>query len=65
MKKNYAIEPFESPWASPVVLVKKRDETLRFVCVYIYIYIAIEITAGALNSVTKPYMFPLKGHFQE
>ena len=30
MQKNNVIKPSESPWASPVVLVRKRDGTLRF-----------------------------------
>ena len=48
MQKNNVIKPSESPWASPVVLVRKRDGTLRFCVDY-----------RALNSVTKPDVFPL------
>ena len=48
MQKNNIIEPSESPRASPMVLVKKRDGTLRFCVDY-----------RALNSVTKLNVFPL------
>ena len=48
MQKNNVIKPSESPWASPVVLVRKRDGTLRFCVDY-----------RALNSVTKLDVFPL------
>ena len=48
MQRNNVVKPSESPWASPVVLVRKRDGTLRFCVDY-----------RALNSVTKPDLFPL------
>ena len=46
MQKNNTIKPSESPWVSLVVLVKKRDGTLAW-------------GFRALNSVTKPDVFPL------
>lgn len=48
MQQQGVIEPSKSPWASPVVLVKKRDGTHRFCVDY-----------RSLNSVTKPDSFPL------
>ena len=48
MKKHGIVEPAASPWASNVVLVKKKDGTLRF-C----------IDCRRLNSVTKQDSYPL------
>ena len=48
MQRNGVVKPSESPWGSPVVLVRKRDGSLRFCVDY-----------RQLNSVTKPDLFPL------
>ncbi len=48
MQDAKVIQPSSSPWASPVVLVRKRDGTLRFCVDY-----------RGLNSVTKLDQFPL------
>ena len=48
MQSDGVIEPSNSPWSSPVVLIRKRDGTHRFCVDY-----------RALNSVTKPDSFLL------
>lgn len=48
MQQSGVIEPSNSPWASPVVLVRKKDGTLRFCVDY-----------RGLNSAMKVDQFPL------
>ena len=48
MQSQGVIEPSSSPWASPVVLVRKKDGSLQFCIDYRH-----------LNLVTKPDVFPL------
>ena len=48
MEKQRVIKPSTSPWSSPVVLVPKKDSSLRFCIDY-----------RKLNSVTKKHVYPL------
>jgi len=48
MQETDVIQPSNSPWASPVVLVRKKDGTHRFCVDY-----------RELNSVTRADTFPL------
>ena len=48
MQEQGVIRPSFSPWASPVVLVRKKDSSLHFCVDY-----------RGINAVTKPYQFPL------
>ena len=48
MEKHGIIQPSNSEWHSPVVLVRKKNGTFRFACDY-----------RALNKVTVPMSFPL------
>ena len=48
MQKSGVIQPSKSPWASPIVLVRKKDGSLRFCIDY-----------RSLNSVPKQDKFPI------
>lgn len=48
MRQDGVIHPSNSPWSSPIVMVRKKDGSHRFFVDY-----------GALNSVTKRDTFPL------
>ena len=48
MLQNEIIRPSSSPWNAPVILVKKKDESMRFVCDF-----------RGLNDVTKKDSYPL------
>ena len=48
MIDNEIIRPSSSPWNSPIILAKKKDNTMRFVCDF-----------RGLNNVTKKDTYPL------
>ena len=48
MLENDIIRPSSSPWNAPIILVKKKDNSMRFVCDF-----------RGLNDVTKKDSYPL------
>ena len=48
MLDNEIIRPSSSHWNSPIILVKKKDNTTRFVCDF-----------RGLNDITKKDIYPL------
>ncbi|UYV84801.1 hypothetical protein LAZ67_X003569 [Cordylochernes scorpioides] len=48
MIENHIVKPSESPWSSPVILVRKKDRTWRFCVDY-----------RRLNKITKKDVYPL------
>ena len=48
MLKNNIIRPSKSPWNAPIILVKKKDQSMRFVCDF-----------RNLNDITKKDTYPL------
>ena len=48
MLTNRIIRPSQSPWNAPIILVKKKDQSMRFVCDF-----------RNLNDVTKKDTYPL------
>ena len=48
MLDNHVIRPSSSPWNAPIILVKKKDNSMRFVCDF-----------RGLNNVTKKDSYPL------
>jgi len=48
MLENDIIRPSSSPWNAPIILVKKKDNSTRFVCDF-----------RGLNEVTKKDSYPL------
>ena len=51
MLDNDIIRPSESPWNSPVILVKKKDNTTRFVCDF------LNLTHMKTSPVVKGHLY--------